>query len=224
MTIAADVIGRTLRGAGRLQVSRKSFEYQGPTAVETAFFDELTPGTGRLNLVLGTVGVKFNPVGGVRLQVSNLQRSVEYYENVLGICVHHATGDTAALGPHGEKRPWSGPAPAADEARLLGWTLLVSSAGDVAAAGRSLRAAGYVIEDTAGEVIATDPWGTRMRLLLSPSPARQGSTQSPTSGHPDPGSTLGVESWCISPVVGSRRDHFSCPRSGPSTSPLWTAV
>lgn len=41
-------------------------------------------------------------VAGVRLQVSDLQRSVEYYERVLGLRVHHSTGDTASLGPNGD--------------------------------------------------------------------------------------------------------------------------
>lgn len=44
-------------------------------------------------------------VGGVRLQVSDLRRSVEYYEQVLGLRVYAATADTATLGPHGDDRP-----------------------------------------------------------------------------------------------------------------------
>ncbi|MQA30659.1 MAG: hypothetical protein GEU82_12625 [Luteitalea sp.] len=44
-------------------------------------------------------------VGGVRLQVGNLRRSVEYYEQVLGLRVYTATEDTATLGPLGGERP-----------------------------------------------------------------------------------------------------------------------
>jgi catechol 2,3-dioxygenase len=44
-------------------------------------------------------------VGGVRLQVSDLRQSVEYYEQVLGLRVYAATADGATLGPHGVDRP-----------------------------------------------------------------------------------------------------------------------
>jgi catechol 2,3-dioxygenase len=40
-------------------------------------------------------------IGGIRLQVRDLQRSVDYYERVLGLHVLSRTADTAALGPSG---------------------------------------------------------------------------------------------------------------------------
>ena len=43
-------------------------------------------------------------IGRVRLQVSNLQRSVDYYTGVVGLRVQSATGSTAALGA-GDDRP-----------------------------------------------------------------------------------------------------------------------
>lgn len=43
-------------------------------------------------------------VGGVRLQVSDLARSVAYYEQVIGLRVL-AAGDTTTLGAHGDDRP-----------------------------------------------------------------------------------------------------------------------
>jgi len=43
-------------------------------------------------------------VGGVRLQVSDLSRSVGYYEQVIGLRVL-AAGESTTLGPHGEGRP-----------------------------------------------------------------------------------------------------------------------
>lgn len=43
-------------------------------------------------------------VGGVRLQVSDLRRSIEYYEQVIGLHVRSAADGTAALGPHGGER------------------------------------------------------------------------------------------------------------------------
>ena len=47
----------------RLAITNKPFDYEGRTAVETAHFDEFTPRGGNLNLTLGSVGLKVNPVG-----------------------------------------------------------------------------------------------------------------------------------------------------------------
>lgn len=44
-------------------------------------------------------------VGSVRLQVSDLQQSIEYYERVIGLRVHGASDDTATMGAHGGERP-----------------------------------------------------------------------------------------------------------------------
>jgi catechol 2,3-dioxygenase len=44
-------------------------------------------------------------LGGVRLQVSDLPRSIAYYEQVLGLGLHRSAGDTATLGPRGDHRP-----------------------------------------------------------------------------------------------------------------------
>ncbi|HEX6574761.1 MAG TPA: VOC family protein [Gemmatimonadaceae bacterium] len=43
-------------------------------------------------------------IGRVRLQVSDLERSVRYYETVLGARVISRSGNSAELGPHGEDR------------------------------------------------------------------------------------------------------------------------
>ena len=37
-------------------------------------------------------------VGGVRLQVSDIARSITYYEQIIGLTLHSATDDTAVLG------------------------------------------------------------------------------------------------------------------------------
>ena len=62
LTIVADVLGRTLLDAGRLEIADKPFVYQGRTAQETFNFQEFEPRAGNLNLTLGTVGIRFNPV------------------------------------------------------------------------------------------------------------------------------------------------------------------
>jgi len=79
LTLMGDLIGRTLRGAGRSEVVSKSFEFNEPTALigifgpgcggfsgftcRSASFDEFAPRPGNLTLLLGTGGVKYN-IGG----------------------------------------------------------------------------------------------------------------------------------------------------------------
>jgi hypothetical protein len=92
LTIMGDVVGRTLRGAGRLGVVGKPFEYSDPTRlpgfaltpqqlvelgilsfpVSTATFNEFEPRSGNLTLLLGTAGAKFNPFGNVLVSASVL--------------------------------------------------------------------------------------------------------------------------------------------------------
>ena len=43
-------------------------------------------------------------LGRVRLQVADLDRSLTFYENILGLRLISRTDDTASLGPHGEDR------------------------------------------------------------------------------------------------------------------------
>ncbi len=72
LTLIGDVIGRSLRDAGRLELMSKSFQYQDGPAVQTATFDEFEPRSGNLNLLLGAVGVKFNPTGAWLLSANVL--------------------------------------------------------------------------------------------------------------------------------------------------------
>jgi hypothetical protein len=80
LTIIGDVVGRTLRGAGRLEMMTKQFEFNdqapnlagmpGPGCAgivggtcASVSLDEFEPRSGDLTLLLGTAGVKFNPAG-----------------------------------------------------------------------------------------------------------------------------------------------------------------
>jgi hypothetical protein len=85
LTVMGDFIGRTLRGAGRLDVATKSFEYNSqpatpgsgcdifPTAVCAVFrADEFSPRSGDLTLLLGAGGVKYNPTGNLLITASVL--------------------------------------------------------------------------------------------------------------------------------------------------------
>jgi len=92
LTVIGDVVGRTLRGAGRLDVTSKTFQYStfppgfSPDAGPQQFveagvlsfptssvsLDELTPRSGNLTLLLGTGGVKFNLGGNLLISGSVL--------------------------------------------------------------------------------------------------------------------------------------------------------
>jgi hypothetical protein len=72
LTIIGDVLGRTLRNSGRLELQPKAFQFQGATAVQTAQFDEFEPRSGNLNLVLASAGFKFNPAGNVLISANVL--------------------------------------------------------------------------------------------------------------------------------------------------------
>lgn len=90
LTLNGDIVGRTLRDAGRLQVVSKDFEYNEPTpfftgmpgpascggfpglTCRTAAFDEFAVRLDNLTLALGSVGVKFNPTGNLLVSASVL--------------------------------------------------------------------------------------------------------------------------------------------------------
>jgi hypothetical protein len=76
VTIIADVVGRTLRDAGRLSLTSKTFQFQPPgnpaPPIASMQFDEFEPRPGNLNLVYGTAGAKINAVGNTLFSVSVL--------------------------------------------------------------------------------------------------------------------------------------------------------
>ena len=75
LTFIGDLVGRSLRGVGRLRLEAKQFNFQPqdpglpPSSVS---FDEFSPRPGNLNLLLGTAGAKFNPAGNLLLSASVL--------------------------------------------------------------------------------------------------------------------------------------------------------
>ncbi len=81
MTVIGDVVGRTLRGAGRLDLVSKSFLYRQfdqtgavlPSSMPASIsLDEFAPRPGNLTLLLGTGGAKFNLRGNMLLTGSVL--------------------------------------------------------------------------------------------------------------------------------------------------------
>jgi hypothetical protein len=89
LTLMGDVVGRTLRGAGHLDLASKKFEYSDPgprlagmpgpgcagiagQTCASVSLDEFDPRSGNLTLLLGTGGVKFNPTGNLLISASVL--------------------------------------------------------------------------------------------------------------------------------------------------------
>ena len=86
ITVMGDVVGRILRGAGRLELVSKSFEYNAATSLgpgpgcgglagftcASTSLEEFAPKPGHLTLLLGTGGVKFNLIGNLLISGSVL--------------------------------------------------------------------------------------------------------------------------------------------------------
>jgi catechol 2,3-dioxygenase len=113
-------------------------------------------------------------MGHVHLHVGDIARAGAFYSEALGFDrvvwsypgalflsaggYHHHLGTNTWAG--------SGAEPAADdEARLLEWTIVLPDAESVDATAASLAAAGQAVERGAdGDLVARDPWGTRVRV------------------------------------------------------------
>jgi hypothetical protein len=88
LTVVGDVVGRTLRGAGRLDLVNKPFSHaafnenglilstpgceNAGVACTNDFFDEFAPRAGNLTLLLGTAGAKFNLAGNLLVSANVL--------------------------------------------------------------------------------------------------------------------------------------------------------
>jgi catechol 2,3-dioxygenase len=127
-------------------------------------------------------------MGHVHFHVGNLRDAENFYAGGLGLekTVWSYPGalflSAGGYHHHLGLDIWSlGPAPAANEARLLEWELVVPSVDDINAVGRNLRSAGYVPEYADNGLSVPDPWGTRIRLRME----RDARSRLDSSGHPD---------------------------------------
>lgn len=117
-------------------------------------------------------------IGHVHLHVGSIEQAAAFYSEALGFdrMVWHYPG-ALFLGAGGYHHHlgtniWAGsnaqPA-AADEARLLEWTMVLPDATSIDAAAANIEGAGFAVEreaDSASsrEVLTRDPWGTQLRL------------------------------------------------------------
>ena len=111
-------------------------------------------------------------MGHIHLYVGDLERAAAFYHGGLGLdrIVLNFPGalfmSAGGYHHHLGTNSWAAGAPAAREgdARLLEWTVQVPRPADVEAAARSLTAAGFPVRRETADAIATDPWGTALRL------------------------------------------------------------
>lgn len=111
-------------------------------------------------------------IGHVHLYVRDLVESARFFHEGLGLDkvtlqfpgalflsaggYHHHLGTNT----------WAASAPVAtaDDARLLEWNIRLPLASDVADVARSLEAGGNTVSWDDGSLLATDPWGTTVRI------------------------------------------------------------
>jgi catechol 2,3-dioxygenase len=112
-------------------------------------------------------------MGHVHLHVGDLVQARAFFSEALGfdrmVWSYPGALFLAAGGYHHHlgTNTWAGsgaPLPREDDARLLEWRIELPDVDSIAAAGRSLAAAGFATDVNAGELLTTDPWGTRIRV------------------------------------------------------------
>lgn len=110
-------------------------------------------------------------LGHVHLHVGDLRQAEAFYHRALGFdkTVWSYPGalflSSGGYHHHLGTNIWSpGPAPGADQARLLEWEIVVRSRDVVRRAAESLREAGYAADVSDDGVRVADPWGTQVRV------------------------------------------------------------
>jgi len=113
-------------------------------------------------------------LGHVHLYVRNLDEAAAFYHAGLGLdkIVWGYPGalfmSAGGYHHHLGTNTWAANAPLSteDDARLLDWEVIVPAASDVDAAAASLQRAGAIVQRENGDALATDPWGTRVRVRV----------------------------------------------------------
>lgn len=116
-------------------------------------------------------------MGHVHLHVGDLDAAAKFYGEGLGFDrITWRYPGALFLGAggyhhHVGTNTWAGPgarSPAEDEAQLLEWTIALPSAADVNRVASQLRGQRFEVDETdSGDLIAGDPWGTRVRITAS---------------------------------------------------------
>ncbi|MFL5618561.1 MAG: VOC family protein [Gemmatimonadaceae bacterium] len=112
-------------------------------------------------------------MGHVHLHVGDIPTASRFYHDALGfdrtVSSYPGALFLSAGGYHHHLgvNTWAGNAPPASEhdARLLEWRILLPTAGDARIVAERLAAAGHVVSRESAGWMASDPWGTPLRLL-----------------------------------------------------------
>jgi catechol 2,3-dioxygenase len=110
-------------------------------------------------------------MGHVHLHVGNLDDAEAFYHRALGfdktVWSYPGALFLSAGGYHHHlgTNVWApGPAPTADQARLLEWTLVVPTEHEARVIGERLRNTAAAVVEKGADWLVTDPWGTRLRI------------------------------------------------------------
>jgi catechol 2,3-dioxygenase len=115
-------------------------------------------------------------IGHVHLHVGDIPTASAFYSDALGFdrIVWHYPGalflSAGGYHHHLGTNTWAGraPSPSPDDAKLLEWTIELPDSASRKAAAESLANAGHAIEPDGatddGGFVASDPWGTRVRV------------------------------------------------------------
>ena len=113
-------------------------------------------------------------VGHVHLHVGRLDEGERFYHAALGfdktVWTYPGALFLSAGGYHHHLaiNTWSpGPRAKDDEARLVGWKLVVPGAEAASSAAAHIRRAGYAAEPAEGGWTAADPWGAQVRIVAT---------------------------------------------------------
>lgn len=113
-------------------------------------------------------------IGHVHLHVGDLERAAAFYHAALGLdlVVWSYPGalflSAGGYHHHLAVNVWAGPdapAPTESDARLLEWNIVLPSQSAVREAADHLEAAGVALARHDAAVVATDPWGTPVRVI-----------------------------------------------------------
>ena len=115
-------------------------------------------------------------LGAVHLTISNLDRSVAFYRDVLGFDLMTFMPGAAAFVSAGGYHHhlgfniWRGEGvPPVPQGRvgLRHWTVVLEDPGEVAAVCERVRAAGIATEEREGGFLVRDPWGIAVLLVTA---------------------------------------------------------
>jgi catechol 2,3-dioxygenase len=114
-------------------------------------------------------------MGHLHLHVGDIDTASRFYHGALGLdpTVWSYPGalflSAGGYHHHLGVNTWAGRAASAsdDEARLLEWRMILPTVGDAGEAAARLRAAGHDVTPASDGWLASDPWGTKLRLATS---------------------------------------------------------